>query len=446
MTEKKENIRSPIFFMNKPLQKYNFLKIFAWIHLCIWGIFGLLPDFWANDLPLKTTFRNKTYYPLFQPALKDSFPDLRTGKSLKLLSLSEVNWHSLESTANVLTLAGYSPKTGGSTTRLQSPFGPQFYTASNGYKKNLAFSKRHYLGTDDNDYDVFSGLIHGAAYSFGIATGTLLLILTLGMTVGGSAAYFGNDKLTFSTGELISILAGLIPAVFYGFYIRKWGFPESFFFSGTLGYILSWTASVILAVFILFLFYNVGKILNFIPFFRKKTPFPLERILQFILDAQTSIPVILMVITLTAILPKTVSATVVTIGLAAYTGFARIIRSELSVILRLPYTEAAYNLGLTPLRILLRHTFPNIAPLLYSISLYTISDIILFEASLSFLGIGINPENHTSWGAMLAQARNYPQAWWLTLFPALLIFLTIFSLHYLAGNKSRMNKSEKTFT
>ncbi len=432
--------------MNKYLRKYGTPKTFAWIHLCIWGFFAIFPNFWANDLPLKAKYKDKTYFPFFHPSQKDSFPDFRTDKSLKLIALSDVNWHELESTDTWNTLAGYSPKTGGNTTRLQSPFGKQFYASSYGKKRELSLSERHFFGTDDNDRDILSGLIHGASHAFGIATGALLLILTLGMTVGGASAYFGNAKLSFSYGEYLSIAAGIIPGIFYGFYIRKWGFPDTLAFMGSFGYFLSWLLSFLIAGLILFLFFKIGKILNFIPFFRKKLPFPLERALQFILDSQTSIPVILLVVSLSILFPKTFLASILMIGLAAYTGFARIIRSELSVILRLPYTEAAYNLGLSPLRILFRHTLPNIAPLLYSLSLLIVSDILLFEASLSFIGIGVNAENAVSWGSMLAQARNHPHAWWLTLFPSLILLLTILSLHILAGNKVQKPEKESTFS
>ena len=316
------------------------------------------------------------------------------------------------------------------------PFGLQYYAGSDGKKVALTAGHRHILGTDDNDYDVFSTLIHGAAYSFSIAIGALALILLLGMSVGGAAAYFGNHKLQASLGEYTGLILGGFPAYFYGIYIRKWGIWQISALPDSLSLPLSLCFSLVVIAVILMLFYYLGKSLHAIPFFRTKRPFPLARILHFCLDLQTAIPVIMLIITLSAVFPKNLYSMMLLIGLAAYTGFARLIRTDLSTLFNLPYMEAAHNAGLPVWRILFKHALPNIAPTLYVLSLLLFADIILFEASLSFLGIGITPENHSSWGLLLAQSRNYPQAWWLTVFPTLVIFLTTLSLHTLA-NKFR---------
>jgi peptide/nickel transport system permease protein len=90
----------------------------------------------------------------------------------------------------------------------------------------------------------------------------------------------------------------------------------------------------------------------------------------------------------------------------------------------LEYVEAARAMGLSEWRILFRHALPNgLAPVLVAIA-FGMANTVLLEAFLSFLGIGLPPES-ASWGNVLQNARSYPQAWWVALFPGLGIFITI---------------------
>lgn len=430
---KTDSTSFPIISMNSI--RHHGLKYIALLHLSIWIIFALFPNFWANDLPLKTQWKGKTIYPLFNPKYKDSLPDFRKAGGLRLQSYRETDWHLMPEKGTIRTLAGFSPKTGSITKRLQSPLEQQYYASVATNKILLPKGHRHLLGTDDNDYDLFAGLIHGAARAFSVTIGSLTVILLLGVLIGGAAAYFGNQSLFLTKGEYIGIFMGLLPAVFYGFYVRKWGMWQIPLLPEGLATPLSFFISLVATLTILILFYFIGKSLHFLPFFRKKHAFPLERLIQFFLDTQTALPGMLLILTLSLFFPKNVSSSMLIIGLAGYTGLARLIRTDLGLIFQLQYIEAAKALGFSPFRILFRHAFPNIAPMLYTLSLLIASDIILFESALAFLGIGVTQTNTISWGSILSQARSFPHAWWLTLFPSLLIFLTVSSLHLLSSQK-----------
>jgi peptide/nickel transport system permease protein len=89
---------------------------------------------------------------------------------------------------------------------------------------------------------------------------------------------------------------------------------------------------------------------------------------------------------------------------------------------------AAKSLGLPNWRIFFRHALPNILTPLLVAAIFGVAQCILLEAGISFIGIGL-PAEQVTWGTMLNQARSNFSAWWLALFPGLMIFLTVISLN-----------------
>ena len=105
-------------------------------------------------------------------------------------------------------------------------------------------------------------------------------------------------------------------------------------------------------------------------------------------------------------------------------------RVEVMRVSQTDYVLAARALGATPLRVLLRHIAPNArAPLLVAASL-GVADLVLAEASLDFLGVGAPPILAT-WGEVLSEARHHAEAWWLLVFPGMLLFLLLLLLYRL---------------
>jgi peptide/nickel transport system permease protein len=126
----------------------------------------------------------------------------------------------------------------------------------------------------------------------------------------------------------------------------------------------------------------------------------------------------------------------VIIGLTRWTGIARLIRAEILKIKNLNYVESATALGYSNLRILLRHVIPNaMGPVIISIS-FGIASVILIEAFLSFIGIGLPPDIPT-WGSMLNMGRQNPTDWWMALFPGLAIFVTVLTFNLLGDGLSK---------
>ena len=137
-------------------------------------------------------------------------------------------------------------------------------------------------------------------------------------------------------------------------------------------------------------------------------------------------PTLFLIISLMALLPRpSIFYIMVIIGLTHWTGVARLTRGEFLRIGGLDFVAAARALGLSPLRVVFRHMLPNaLGPVLVTAA-FGVAGAILIESALSFLGFGV-PAPQASWGSVLHDARGNEKAlWWVTVFPGVLIFLTV---------------------
>lgn len=125
------------------------------------------------------------------------------------------------------------------------------------------------------------------------------------------------------------------------------------------------------------------------------------------------------------------SGLVMSISLASWMTFARVIRGQILREKELPYIEAARALGASPMRIVIKHIFPNILPSMIVLLGLQIPNFLLFEGFLSFIGFGVQPPT-ASWGGLLNEGWKtltvYPH---LLLFPAGVLFLTVLSVNIL---------------
>jgi peptide/nickel transport system permease protein len=157
-----------------------------------------------------------------------------------------------------------------------------------------------------------------------------------------------------------------------------------------------------------------------------------DAVLMRIVDAAVSVPRLLLLI-IVVTLWDDVGVVGLTLLLAGTGWFSvsRIVRAETLVVRELDYVTAARALGVAPARILLRHVLPNAAgPGLVAATL-AIGNVILLEAGLSYLGIGIRPPA-ASWGSIIQDgAERVSDQWWLTLFPGLAILITVFACNAL---------------
>jgi peptide/nickel transport system permease protein len=164
-----------------------------------------------------------------------------------------------------------------------------------------------------------------------------------------------------------------------------------------------------------------------ISLFRSSIRLPLDLTLMKIIELLGAVPRLLLILCLAAFLRPSVSMVVLLAMLTYWPAIARLTRAEILKIRTVPYVEAAVALGYHPGRILLRHALPNISvPLLVAIA-FGLTNLIALEATLSFLGIGLPPEM-PSWGRIISSARSNFAAWWLIVFPGMVITLTVISI------------------
>lgn len=163
------------------------------------------------------------------------------------------------------------------------------------------------------------------------------------------------------------------------------------------------------------------------------------------LDILSSIPYLLLVILLTVILGTGLSTILLAMTITGWVSMARMARGQFRQLLHMEYVQAAHSLGASKWHLLFWHLLPNAAgPLLANMTL-TIPAAIFTEAFLSFVGLGVQAPQ-ASWGGMLHDSlgalRYYP---WRALFPALLLTMTMLSLHFV-GNHLRNTLDPKTPT
>lgn len=232
-------------------------------------------------------------------------------------------------------------------------FGPLFtqsYQEQNLDLGATAPGAAHWLGTDTLGRDLFSRILYGGRISLTVGLVATLVALTIGVTYGAVAGFFGG-KTDVVMMRLVDIL-----------------------------YALPFTIFVIL----LMVFFGRNIVLLFFA-----------------------------------------------IGAVEWLTMARIVRGQILSIKKMEYIEAARSLGLGRRRIIFRHMIPNILGPIIVYATLTIPAVMLLEAFLSFLGLGVQPPM-SSWGVLIKDgAEKMEEFWWLLVFPGGVFSLTLFSLNFL---------------
>ena len=163
-----------------------------------------------------------------------------------------------------------------------------------------------------------------------------------------------------------------------------------------------------------------------------------DYVIMRITDVFLSIPLLPLLLVLTAIVAASSSKAslsfgviVIVIGALIWPSAARLVRAQFLSLREREYTEAARAVGNNDARIIFRHLLPNaMAPLIVQATL-DVANVIVLESTISFLGFGIQPPT-ASWGNMLASAQsNLEIAWWVAMFPGLLILVTVLAINYI---------------
>jgi peptide/nickel transport system permease protein len=148
-----------------------------------------------------------------------------------------------------------------------------------------------------------------------------------------------------------------------------------------------------------------------------------------LVDIMLSIPAILLAVLTVAVLGPGFFKLVLVLGFTRWPRYTRVAYAQTLQVATLPYIKAAELAGARTGRILTRHVLPNIVGPIVVVVTAEFGLMILFEAGLSVLGLGIQPPA-PSWGSIMSAGRQYVErAWWITLFPGACLFLLVFSIN-----------------
>ena len=125
---------------------------------------------------------------------------------------------------------------------------------------------------------------------------------------------------------------------------------------------------------------------------------------------------------------------ILVLALTRWPRYARVAYGQTLGVANMPYVRLAAFMGASPLRVLFRHVLPNIIGAVTVVATLEFGLMVLFEAGLSFLGLGVQPPT-ASWGAILSTGRNYfATAWWIATFPGLCLFLLVLAVNLIGDD------------
>ena len=186
--------------------------------------------------------------------------------------------------------------------------------------------------------------------------------------------------------------------------------------------------SVFVGFFATLLGTTVGGLLNVFSAYRGGVA---DMLVQRVMDVLLAFPTLIMALAIMAVLGASILNTIIAIAIPFIPRAGRVVRSAALTVKESQYVEVSQAVGCSPLRIVFRHVIPNcIAPFLI-IASALLGTAILVEASLSFLGLGVDPQT-PSWGSAMAEAMEFwEESPWLAIFPGIAISLAIFGVNLL---------------
>lgn len=184
--------------------------------------------------------------------------------------------------------------------------------------------------------------------------------------------------------------------------------------------------SLFIAVTAVLISGTVGGVLGIVGGFYKNA---VGTVVMRLADIVLSIPFLLLAIMAVVVLGTGLLNLIVVLGLVRWPRYARVAYGKTLETVNQDFVRAAEALGAKPRRLILRHIVPEVIPPLVVVATLEVGLMIIFEASLSFLGLGVQPPN-PSWGGMLSEGQQYVAlAWWLATFPGIAIVLVVLSVN-----------------
>jgi peptide/nickel transport system permease protein len=170
---------------------------------------------------------------------------------------------------------------------------------------------------------------------------------------------------------------------------------------------------------------------------------PIEGAIMGLADLQLSIPRVLLLIAVTALFGATVLKLALLLGLTSWVVYGRVARAMALSLREREFVLAATTQGATPLWNMRKHLLPNVLPQVVIVGSFDLGQIIILEASLSYLGLGVQPPL-PSWGLMIAEGQSYLELNpWLALIPGIALFMLVAGVQFLTQSITAEGNEER---
>ncbi|MDP4680762.1 MAG: ABC transporter permease [Cyclobacteriaceae bacterium] len=272
------------------------------------------------------------------------------------------------------------------------------------------------FGTDYLGRDIFALLLNGAKYSISISLFSATLATFIGIVLGTLGGFFGDNKIKVRRVSLLVSL-GLLPLVIHYLNLStKLGI-----FNGLVFLFFIITSTVLLG-------YLLVNVLSIFPLLHKQVALPVDFLNMKFIEIIFAIPTYFVLLAMSGIFDPSIYSLIIIIGITSWPRTALLVRTEMLNIREMDFVHSLKLTGIRWYQILIRHAIPNaISPVIINFVFFT-SGLLVVESTLSFIGIGL-PGDIISWGKILAGFKHNSGNWWTALFPGMIIFFTILSLH-----------------
>lgn len=308
---------------------------------------------------------------------------------------------------------------------LPLPYPPNHLDLANPFLKPFtseAMRTGHPLGTDGLGRDLLANMLYGVRTAFTISFPVMSLATIIGIIMGATAGYFGNNTLRQPLYRILLGAVSIPTVLYYGLYFPLQIQSHSLDFTLVL-------SSLALLAGLLMLFWFIFRVLQRrMPVLRKIVAIPLDAAVMRLIEALASIPNFVLILVLASFIPPSLPLLSLLLVFTLWPATARLSRAEVLRIKQQPYFEAAKSMGNRPAQLIWRHALPNLAGPVIIAFTFGLGGLLALESTLSFLNIGV-PSTLVSWGRTISGIRSNTSAWWLVTFPGGLLSLTVLALY-----------------